>query len=486
MPILVDDLPAGFELPTERAVFRIEQRLGNGAFGAVYGCEVANAAAAGLPERVALKILKMGFEDAVARFGRERDAMKALATQFLGTEDSAGVCAVLDEGQFGLDEGNGSGDKRTGKSLPFFVMPLVEGALSFPGGGDIQERLRRCSALLRTMHAVHASHGPHRDLKPSNVLVDSIGVVWVLDFGLTVAAEPASDDMTRTGQLGGTGSWSAPEQHHPRTGNHREDLRKPVVDVYSLGRMVCESIVGSEPYSTPGEILGAYYSGSALGGSLADRISTELASAGASADGAARLSAAIVKAVQPAPERRSADLAELLAVLDESLFATDLQVDAEERDFDAEDEADAQLGDAIAAADPEASVDQASDDTNLRSWQAAALTSWKDAGKRGIIEAVTGTGKSRVGVEAIRQHVADGGRAVVVVPKRALLTGHGRLRGLPAAARRPGPGRGSGAHGHRAGGPGLPAQGDRGRGRRLHLQASQGGKRLVVVSRLIC
>lgn len=58
----------------------------------------------------------------------------------------------------------------------------------------------------------------------------------------------------------------------------------------------------------------------------------------------------------------------------------------------------------------------------LRSWQATALDRWRAAGHRGIVEAITGTGKSLVGVAAIHETVVvGGGKALVLVPTRALL-----------------------------------------------------------------
>ena len=57
----------------------------------------------------------------------------------------------------------------------------------------------------------------------------------------------------------------------------------------------------------------------------------------------------------------------------------------------------------------------------LRDWQKAALGAWEDNGSRGVIEAITGTGKSLVGIAAIRQVVAEGGVALVLVPTSGLL-----------------------------------------------------------------
>ncbi len=58
--------------------------------------------------------------------------------------------------------------------------------------------------------------------------------------------------------------------------------------------------------------------------------------------------------------------------------------------------------------------------SDLRLWQSEALEAWESNGRRGIIAAATGTGKTRLAIEALRQVVADGGRAIIVVPTRIL------------------------------------------------------------------
>jgi superfamily II DNA or RNA helicase len=57
----------------------------------------------------------------------------------------------------------------------------------------------------------------------------------------------------------------------------------------------------------------------------------------------------------------------------------------------------------------------------LWDWQQEALTAWRSAGDRGIVEAVTGTGKTRIGVQAIRDALDGAGQALVLVPTTALL-----------------------------------------------------------------
>lgn len=56
----------------------------------------------------------------------------------------------------------------------------------------------------------------------------------------------------------------------------------------------------------------------------------------------------------------------------------------------------------------------------LYAWQHEALEAWKAADRSGIVEAVTGTGKTVVGIVAIGEALQAGRRAAVIVPTREL------------------------------------------------------------------
>ncbi len=56
------------------------------------------------------------------------------------------------------------------------------------------------------------------------------------------------------------------------------------------------------------------------------------------------------------------------------------------------------------------------DFSTLRQWQVAALKAWNDNKRKGLVEAVTGTGKTRLAVAAIAEEFELGGKVAVIVP----------------------------------------------------------------------
>jgi superfamily II DNA or RNA helicase len=64
---------------------------------------------------------------------------------------------------------------------------------------------------------------------------------------------------------------------------------------------------------------------------------------------------------------------------------------------------------------------RALDALELRAWQVEAFAAWSAAGCRGVVEAVTGTGKTRLAVAVLRSVVDRGGRGLVLVPTIELL-----------------------------------------------------------------
>ena len=90
----------------------------------------------------------------------------------------------------------------------------------------------------------------HRDVKPSNVLLDGRDHVYLADFGLT---KRLSEPRAVEPGLLGTIDYVAPEQI-------RGDQVNARADVYSLGCLLCECLIGEPPYvrSTDAAVLFAH------------------------------------------------------------------------------------------------------------------------------------------------------------------------------------------------------------------------------------
>jgi serine/threonine-protein kinase len=98
--------------------------------------------------------------------------------------------------------------------------------------------------LARGLEAIHATGTLHRDVKPQNVLIGRRGEVKITDFGL--ALDPSGEALTRPGIAVGTPPYMAPEQL-------RGERVDPRADLFALGCVVYEMLVGHPPYRSPSE-----------------------------------------------------------------------------------------------------------------------------------------------------------------------------------------------------------------------------------------
>lgn len=97
--------------------------------------------------------------------------------------------------------------------------------------------------LFQIINGVSYAHGKgiiHRDLKPANVLINSQGEVKLADFG-TARFINIDTALTQTGQMMGTPDYMSPEQVKG------EELSASC-DVYALGIMSYELVVGKKPF----------------------------------------------------------------------------------------------------------------------------------------------------------------------------------------------------------------------------------------------
>jgi eukaryotic-like serine/threonine-protein kinase len=129
--------------------------------------------------------------------------------------------------------------------LHYFTMKLVTGgslASMLPARSPAHRR-RGIECLVKVARAVHYAHQHgiiHRDLKPANILLDEHGEPSVADFGLAKMLE-SNSEITQTQMILGSPSYMAPEAGH-------SSATTTSVDIYSLGAILYEIIVGEPPF----------------------------------------------------------------------------------------------------------------------------------------------------------------------------------------------------------------------------------------------
>jgi eukaryotic-like serine/threonine-protein kinase len=82
----------------------------------------------------------------------------------------------------------------------------------------------------------------HRDLKPANVLINSEGLLKIVDFGVAAAHREGDTQLTKTGYVIGSPKYMAPEQILGKKVDER-------ADIYALGVISYEMVTGVPPYS---------------------------------------------------------------------------------------------------------------------------------------------------------------------------------------------------------------------------------------------
>ena len=210
--------------------YQILRPLGEGGMGTVYLAEQREP----IRRNVALKVVKLGMDTSqvLARFANERQALAMM--------DHPNIARIFDAGA-------------TAKGRPYFVMEYIEGVpitqYCDRNRIAIGQRLELFLAVCRAVQHAHQKGVIHRDLKPSNLLVaeqDGTPVPKVIDFGIAKATDQWAVEktlLTQFGQMVGTPEYASPEQAEVTTGDVDESS-----DVYSLGVILYELLVGAVPY----------------------------------------------------------------------------------------------------------------------------------------------------------------------------------------------------------------------------------------------
>jgi len=210
--------------------YHLRQKIGEGGMGEVWVAEQLKP----LRRTVALKVIKAGLDtkQVIARFESERQALAMM--------DHPAIAKVFDAGE-------------TEQGRPYFVMEYVHG-IPFTAYCDqnrltTQERLELFKHVCEGVQHAHQKGIIHRDLKPSNVLVavqDDRPMPKIIDFGVAKATAHRLTEQTMFTELGmlvGTPEYMSPEQ--AEMSGLDVDTR---ADIYSLGIMLYELLVGALPF----------------------------------------------------------------------------------------------------------------------------------------------------------------------------------------------------------------------------------------------
>ena len=205
--------------------YTIEHELGRGGMATVY---LAQDLKHGRP--IALKVLRPELAAALGpgRFLREIEIAARLT--------HPNILPLHDSGDAG--------------GLLYYVMPYVDGEslrsrLAREGPLPLDQALEIAREVASALGYAHEHGVVHRDIKPENVLLES-GHAVVADFGVARAVwELAGDRLTETGIAVGSPAYMSPEQ---AGAEERLDGRS---DIYALGCVLYEMLVGEPPFTGP-------------------------------------------------------------------------------------------------------------------------------------------------------------------------------------------------------------------------------------------
>ena len=203
------------------------EKLGAGGMGQVY-----KAYHPGMERMVAIKvILAKGSTDAetVKRFEREIKAAAKLA--------HPNIITVYDAGN--------------AKGRHFMVMELVKGEdlselISQKGRFSVRDTVDYITQAAKGLKFAHANGVIHRDIKPGNLILDSDGVLKIVDMGLAKIHSKENDEtvsmLTGNAAIMGTVDFMSPEQS---LSTKNVDGR---ADIYSLGATLYYMLTGDVMY----------------------------------------------------------------------------------------------------------------------------------------------------------------------------------------------------------------------------------------------
>lgn len=211
-----------FEIGQQVGDYRIVKQLGQGGMATVYKAYHAN-----LDRYVAIKVLHPSFREDETFFERFRREARIVAQL-----EHPHIVPVYDFSQV--------------NEQPYLVMKFIEGeTLKYHAKREalsLEQTLKYMTAIAQALTYAHNKGILHRDVKPSNVMIDKEDTPYLADFGLARMATRGESTMSQD-VLIGTPNYISPEQ-----AQGAQDLG-PGTDIYSLGIMLYEVVVGRVPFS---------------------------------------------------------------------------------------------------------------------------------------------------------------------------------------------------------------------------------------------
>ncbi|HTS90128.1 MAG TPA: protein kinase [Gemmatimonadales bacterium] len=205
--------------------YRLERELGAGGMATVYLAQDLKH-----DRRVAIKVLR---PELAAVIGADRFLSEIKTTANL---QHPHILPLHDSG--------------AADSFLYYVMPFIEGEslrdrLNREKQLPIADAVRIATEVAGALDYAHRHNVVHRDIKPENILLHD-GRALVADFGIALAASKAGGTrMTETGMSLGTPTYMSPEQAM----GEREIT--PRSDVYALGCVLYEMLLGEPPFTGP-------------------------------------------------------------------------------------------------------------------------------------------------------------------------------------------------------------------------------------------
>lgn len=211
-------------------VYELLREIGSGGMGQVF---LAKRLDDQFEQQVAIKLVHGNLlaRELIERFNAERQILAALNHPY--------IAGLIDGGT-------------TDSGIPYLVMEFVDGqpidqycdehALS------LEARIKLLQKIALAVQAAHQNLVVHRDLKPGNVLVTQDGIPKLLDFGIAKLIVTDASQHSHTTVFGRqplTPDYASPEQL-------LENRVTTVSDVYSLGVLAFELLVGERPYTLAG------------------------------------------------------------------------------------------------------------------------------------------------------------------------------------------------------------------------------------------